>query len=103
MTPVERAARDGFCPFCLSIRNATSFVRAVWADGGQTDVPYATVTNPAKLDEWLRGCMGTDGFRDFIYDACNGAFIPVATWQGTPVCGRHLWMLIDRDDRKQWR
>lgn len=84
-------AEYGYCPFCLSIQNYTSFVRATFKIGTHEVAPGHILTNPPELTKWLDEMMARPEWSAFTLDATTYAFIPVAIVKQTPVCTVHLW------------
>jgi hypothetical protein len=112
---LDLLARYGFCPWCLAIKNAQTIVvartpvRYVQKTDGATMTVYDTryphqdgveITNPNGLITWLHKQLGEHlGAVDFEIDQTQHRFVPVAIFDGTPVCPVDLWWLTERN----WR
>jgi hypothetical protein len=77
---------DGLCSRCLVILDSRTVVRA---SDGQDSVVCPFTGSPSELARWVER-MGSNGMDRFIIDAMPDAFIPVASWNGDPICDIHL-------------
>lgn len=91
--PLELLDKWGFCPFCLAIKNYSTFVRARFP-GRTTNAPQNILVSPVELTAWLDEQVEA-GCTSFELNQVQQAFVPVAVWQNTPLCGWHLWQFTD--------
>ena len=95
ITSLNLINKCGYCPYCLTIKDARSMVRVRFTVDNIQEIINAdqgTVLNPVNLLKWVE--FYSDAYEvDFEIDTYRHAFIPVAILNGTPVCPAHLWTI----------
>ena len=88
------------CGRCLINPNAVTLIRAkVSHADGSIDSLVCPDLRPRTIRDWAEGILLADEHVVFELDAWSGALIPVATWNGDPICDMHLWERRDAELR----
>jgi hypothetical protein len=94
-TPGSIIKQWGYCPYCLCVKDSRTSVRARYiTDDGKLYITEAdNPLYPIHLLKWVED-HSLETEINFMINAYDGAFIPVAVVKGTPVCGVHLWSTV---------